>query len=140
MQGGSLAYLTYVKIREETETSKAVWEFVVHAFGPRARALADLLAAQVRAWDRDVRHGDNPSPTVHPAGTPDAELPAGHVLHKLHNCLVFDWDTGQTLKDRCRLRHIPARTTYRAPRRSNSRQWCGRRLAAPPEQLREALL
>ena len=91
VHGGSLAYLTHVKIREETETSKAVWEFVVHAFGPRARALADVLAAQVRAWDRDVRHGDDPRLTVYPAGTPDAALPAGHVLRKLHNYLVFDW-------------------------------------------------
>ena len=90
VRGGSLAYLTHVKIREETESSKAMWEFVVHAFGPRARALADVLAEQVRAWDRDVRHGDGPRLTVHTAGTPDAELPAGHVLRKPHSCLVFD--------------------------------------------------
>ena len=91
VQGGSLAYLTYVKVREETETSKAEWEFVVHAFGPRARALADALTDQVRTWDRDVRHSDGPRLTVHPAGTPDAELPAGHVLRKTQSCLVFDW-------------------------------------------------
>lgn len=98
-QGDSLAYLTHVKIRETNQEpthdsrqeAQSVWEFGVHAFGPRARALSDLLADRVRAWDRDVRYGPGPRLTVHPADTPDAELPTGHVLRKPRSCLVFDW-------------------------------------------------
>lgn len=92
-QGGSLAYLTHVRSREATGTAKAEWEFVVHAFGSRARALSDLLADGVRRWDRDVRPGPGPRLTAHPAATPDAELPRGHVVRKPLSRLVFDWST-----------------------------------------------
>ncbi|MEJ8653388.1 hypothetical protein WKI65_36335 [Streptomyces sp. MS1.AVA.3] len=33
--------------------------------------------------------------TVHPAGTPDHELPAGHVLDKTSSRLVFQWPGSQ---------------------------------------------
>jgi protein-L-isoaspartate(D-aspartate) O-methyltransferase len=68
-------------------------EFGVIGHGPDARRTAQLLAEQIRAWDRAGR----PSPrlTVLPAGTPDADLPAGHVLDKRHARLVISWPTAR---------------------------------------------
>ncbi|MFD7621830.1 methyltransferase, FxLD system [Streptomyces sp. NPDC059802] len=67
------------------------WEWVVHAFGEQGPQLAQQLAATVRAWDRDVRDGDNPGLTVHPAGTPDHLLPAGDVVDRPLSRMVFQW-------------------------------------------------
>ena len=49
------------------------------------------MAEHISAWDKSGR----PSPhlTVLPAGTPDADLPAGHVLDKRHTRLVISWQT-----------------------------------------------
>lgn len=68
------------------------WEFVTHAYGPARPALADRLADCVRDWDQYVRHTGYPPMTVHPADTPDDELPAGDVLEKkTATRLVFQW-------------------------------------------------
>lgn len=92
----SLAYLTHVQTRHGELPEDKEWEWVVHAFGEQGPQLAEQLAATVRAWDRHVRADDNdkhadPVLTVHPAGTPDDLLPAGHVLDKEHCRLVFQW-------------------------------------------------
>ncbi|MFF6772719.1 methyltransferase, FxLD system [Streptomyces sp. NPDC012637] len=92
----SLAYLTHVQTRHGELPEDKEWEWVVHAFGEQGLQLAEQLAATVRAWDRHVRADDNdkhadPLLTVHPAGTPDDLLPAGHVLDKEHCRLVFQW-------------------------------------------------
>ncbi|MEU9337966.1 methyltransferase, FxLD system [Streptomyces sp. NPDC048290] len=89
---GSLAYLTYEQIRDGDTPAEKLWEWVVHAFGDRGPQLAEHLAGAVRAWDRDVRgRAEDPGLTVHPAGTPDHELPAGDVLDKPRCRLVFQW-------------------------------------------------
>ncbi|SCF95670.1 methyltransferase, FxLD system [Streptomyces sp. Ncost-T10-10d] len=87
----SLAYLTHVQTRHGDNPADRLWEFTVHAFGDQGPVLASQVAATVRAWDRDVRNGDGPALTVHPAGTPDHRLPAGDVVDKRHARLVFQW-------------------------------------------------
>ncbi|GHG12323.1 methyltransferase, FxLD system [Streptomyces filamentosus] len=92
----SLAYLIHVQTRHGELPEDKEWEWFVHAFGEQGPQLAEQLAATVRAWDRHVRADENdkhadPVLTVHPAGTPDALLPAGHVLDKEHCRLVFQW-------------------------------------------------
>ncbi|MEU9125246.1 hypothetical protein AB0C96_36345 [Streptomyces sp. NPDC048506] len=49
------------------------------------------MAACVRSWDQHVRGTGDPQLTVHPAGTPDHELPSGYVLDKTSSRLVFQW-------------------------------------------------
>ncbi|MFD3470661.1 methyltransferase, FxLD system [Streptomyces sp. NPDC058682] len=92
----SLAYLIHVKTKDGDSPQNKEWEWTVHAFGEQGPALAERLAATVRAWDRHVRADDNdqhadPVLTVHPAGTPDDALPAGDVLDKTYCRLVFRW-------------------------------------------------
>ncbi|MER6216699.1 methyltransferase, FxLD system [Streptomyces sp. NPDC001674] len=92
----SLAYLLHVKTKDGDSPQDKEWEWAVHAFGEQGPALAERLAATVRAWDRHVRADDNdehadPVLTAHPAGTPDDALPAGDVLDKEHCRLVFRW-------------------------------------------------
>jgi protein-L-isoaspartate(D-aspartate) O-methyltransferase len=87
----TLAYLTYVTVTEgETEAERRS-EFMVHSVGPDREALAEQVAARVRDWNRTVRHTGYPRLTVHPAGTPDHVLPAGHGLDKRASRLVFHW-------------------------------------------------
>ncbi|MGH3889049.1 MAG: hypothetical protein ACRDSZ_21260 [Pseudonocardiaceae bacterium] len=53
---------------------------------PRAR-----FAEQIRIWDRDHRRGPGPRLTVHPADTPDVELPSGLVLDRRQTRIVICW-------------------------------------------------
>lgn len=92
--GGSLAYLTHVKVHDEPKPADSRYEFYVHAYGPAAPNLADRFAACVQAWDRHVRETGYPPLTVHPAGTPSDQLPAGYVLDKPSARLVFQWPGG----------------------------------------------
>jgi protein-L-isoaspartate(D-aspartate) O-methyltransferase len=66
-------------------------EFGVVAHGPDAANVARTMAEHISAWDKAGR----PSPhlTARPAGTPDPDLPPGHVLNKRHTRLVISWQT-----------------------------------------------
>jgi protein-L-isoaspartate(D-aspartate) O-methyltransferase len=66
-------------------------EFGSVGHGPDAARTARVLTEQISAWDDAGR----PSPrlTVLPAGTPDAELPAGFLLDKRHTRLSISWPT-----------------------------------------------
>ncbi|MGW1466358.1 methyltransferase, FxLD system [Streptomyces sp. NPDC002308] len=97
---GSLACLTWAQIRGGPEPADRRSEFVVRAHGPAGPELAERLAGCVRAWDRQVRDRGYPAMTVHPAGTPDEELPPGDVLDMPSVRLVLRW---------------PGRTTVRLP-------------------------
>ncbi|MBQ0866354.1 hypothetical protein [Streptomyces sp. RK75] len=88
---GSLPCLTTVQLHQGETPPESRWEFVTHAYGPAGPALADRLADCVRDWDQYVRHTGYPPMTVHPADTPDDELPAGDVLDKTATRLVFQW-------------------------------------------------
>ncbi|MFD7486982.1 hypothetical protein [Streptomyces mirabilis] len=94
---GSLAYLIHVQTRHGDSPAEKEWEFFVHAFGDQGPQLAEQLAATARTWDRNVRDGAKPVLTVHPAGTPDRQLPAGDVLDKPLSRLVFQWPGRNTL-------------------------------------------
>jgi protein-L-isoaspartate(D-aspartate) O-methyltransferase len=91
IRDGSLARLLTRKLPADT-SGENLWEFGIHAHGPHADKIAGTMAALVVAWDRDARHSTGPQLTVHPAGTADHQLPAGHVLDKRHSRLVFTWD------------------------------------------------
>ncbi|GAA1001497.1 hypothetical protein GCM10009555_106250 [Acrocarpospora macrocephala] len=71
------------------QVGAGVHEFGAYAHGPSADMAAELMAEQIRAWDRAGR----PSPrlSVHQTGTPDADLPGGFVLDKRHTRLVISW-------------------------------------------------
>lgn len=88
---GSMAYLTYVLVKDGETPEERRSEFVVHAVGPAGTELAERMAACVRSWDQHVRGTGYPEMTVHPAGTPDHALPIGHVLDKPSSRLVFQW-------------------------------------------------
>ncbi|MEE1823802.1 methyltransferase, FxLD system [Streptomyces sp. BE20] len=88
---GSLAYLTYVWVNDGETPAQQRAEFVAHAFGESGPALSARLAAAVRRWDGHARGHGYPRMTVHPATTPDSDLPAGHVVDKVLSRLVFQW-------------------------------------------------
>ncbi|MEW1550484.1 methyltransferase, FxLD system [Streptomyces tsukubensis] len=90
-QHGSLAYLTHTPTTPAHQENGREWEFRVHAFGDHAPALTELLTHAVRTWDRTVRNGPDPALTIHPAHTPDHQLPPGHRNDKPHSRLVFCW-------------------------------------------------
>lgn len=87
-RGSSLAYRT--KLRP-VNAEKTIREHGVYAHGPNAAELAERFMDQIRIWDRNHRHGPGPCLTVHPAGTPDAELPAGLVIDRRHTRIVLSW-------------------------------------------------
>lgn len=67
VEGGSLAYLTHVLVKDGETPQERRSEFVVHACGPAGPVLAERMAACVRAWDRKARRAGYPLMTVHPA-------------------------------------------------------------------------
>ncbi len=87
-QGSSLAYLAKLRLANAGETAR---ELGVYAHGPDAVKVADRFMEQIRIWDRDHRHGPGPRLTVHPANTPDAELPSGLVADRRHTRIVIFW-------------------------------------------------
>ncbi|MFI8952710.1 methyltransferase, FxLD system [Streptomyces sp. NPDC053750] len=88
---GSLAYLTYRKVRDAPEPADRMTEFFIHAYGPAAEEVAERFAECVRVWDREVRESGYPPMTVHPAATPGDQLPPGDVLDKPSARLVLQW-------------------------------------------------
>ncbi|GAA0284402.1 hypothetical protein GCM10009527_095590 [Actinomadura nitritigenes] len=97
----SFAYLT----TRPTADPQSV-EFGVHAFGSGRAALAETVAAQVRAWDQEQRGGPGPRIEVHPVGTPDDQLPAGRVVDKRHSRVTLSWSAAPTADDQA-VPHTP---------------------------------
>ncbi|MFJ9645493.1 NUDIX domain-containing protein [Streptomyces sp. NPDC101206] len=118
VRGGSLACLVQRRTahdgshgsRASPGTSSRL-ELGVRAVGPDGKAAADAVAAAVLAWQREFRgHGTRtaarttartgtrvpaPAPVLtlalHPAGTPDDRLPAGHVVDRPRCRIVCRW-------------------------------------------------
>ncbi|MEU5136870.1 methyltransferase, FxLD system [Streptomyces californicus] len=88
---GSLAYLTHTKITEGPDPADRRSEFFIHAYGPAGPALAERFASCVRTWDREVRESWYPALSIHPAGTPDDQLPPGDRVDAPACRMVFDW-------------------------------------------------
>jgi protein-L-isoaspartate(D-aspartate) O-methyltransferase len=86
--GGTFAYRATARpISPDTGR----YEFGVYAHGPDAENLAGHFVDLIRTWDRDHRFGPGPRIEVHPAATPDAELPDGRVIDKRHTRVVISW-------------------------------------------------
>jgi protein-L-isoaspartate(D-aspartate) O-methyltransferase len=86
--GGSLAYLARPRPVDDERTA---FEFGACGHGPRGAELAERMAGQLRAWDREHRHGPGPDLAVHPAGTPASDLPPGRVIRKRHTTMLLSW-------------------------------------------------
>lgn len=92
IRDGSLAHLLTRKLPAD-DSGTSLWEFGIHAHGPQADELAEIMADLVVAWDRDARGATGPQLSVYPVGTVDRDLPEGHVLDKRHSRLVFMWES-----------------------------------------------
>jgi protein-L-isoaspartate(D-aspartate) O-methyltransferase len=88
--GDSFAYLA------TRPAEPGMVEFGGHAFGWQASALAEVMAEQVRVWDRDQRRGPGPSFAVWPKDTPDERLPEGLVINKRHHRVTISWPAATT--------------------------------------------
>ncbi|MGH3897432.1 MAG: methyltransferase, FxLD system [Pseudonocardiaceae bacterium] len=88
VEGRSLAYRAKLRPVDAEATRR---ELGAYAHGPNAAEAADRFADQIRIWDRDHRHGPGPRLTVHPADTPDADLPTGLVIDRRHTRIVISW-------------------------------------------------
>jgi protein-L-isoaspartate(D-aspartate) O-methyltransferase len=84
--GSSLAYLARPRPVDDERTA---FELGACGHGPRGAELAEQLAGQIRAWDREHRHGPGPVLTVYPASTPASDLPPGHVIRKRHTTMLL---------------------------------------------------
>lgn len=84
VDGGSFAYLTFRRVEAVTD----IYEYGVYAHGPDAEKVADRMIGCIRDWD-----GNNTKAciTVHPADTPNDQLPAGVVLNKRHTRVTVSW-------------------------------------------------
>ncbi|MFG3429514.1 class I SAM-dependent methyltransferase [Streptomyces californicus] len=79
------------KIADGPDPADRRSEFFIHAFGPAGPALAERFASCVRTWDREVRESWYPALSIHPAGTPDDQLPPGDRVDAPACRMVFDW-------------------------------------------------
>ncbi|KOX27117.1 protein-L-isoaspartate O-methyltransferase [Saccharothrix sp. NRRL B-16348] len=64
----------------------------VHTYGPSPAALAEVVAEQLRIWDRDHRGGPGPQYLIYPTATPGEQLPeADFVVGKRHSRVLISW-------------------------------------------------
>lgn len=88
--------LTYLAVRKTETGGEARFEFGAHAFGPRARELAESMNAAIATWGHVHRNGSGPRIGFHPNATDPQSLPEGRVLPKRHGSVVTSWpDEGQ---------------------------------------------
>ncbi|MEU9891094.1 methyltransferase, FxLD system [Sphaerisporangium sp. NPDC051017] len=87
VDGASFAYIT----TRTAENVAASAEFGVHAYGPAAAHLAEMVAEQLRVWSREHRGGPGPQYRIYPAEIPDDVLPAGRVIDKVRSRVVISW-------------------------------------------------
>jgi protein-L-isoaspartate(D-aspartate) O-methyltransferase len=85
VDGGSFAYLT---LRQH---GQGTFEFGTHAFGPKAHALAEAMAEQIRAWDLVHRSGPGPRIAAYPVSIREECLPDGLVITKRHVRVSISW-------------------------------------------------
>ncbi|TQS42056.1 methyltransferase, FxLD system [Cryptosporangium phraense] len=83
-RGGTLAYRSWRRFDGGAEVR-------VTAHGPDAADVAAEFAQAHRVWAGTRRPGSPARIAVYPAGTPDAELPAGYRLDRRHSRTVITW-------------------------------------------------
>jgi protein-L-isoaspartate(D-aspartate) O-methyltransferase len=86
VEDDSFAYL----VTRRTEDNKHI-EYGVHGLGPNAKQLADNVADMLRDWEANRRGGPSPVIRVYPADTPDDQIPADRVIHKVHSRISLSW-------------------------------------------------
>jgi protein-L-isoaspartate(D-aspartate) O-methyltransferase len=86
VQGPNLAYVTIADRGPDHDV-----EFVVHAFGPDATELAQVVADQLAVWGQQIRGGAGPTFCAYPIGTPDEELPSVSVVDKTYFRITISW-------------------------------------------------
>ncbi|MFD5319404.1 methyltransferase, FxLD system [Streptomyces sp. NPDC127098] len=94
VDGHGFGYLTHRRTDDDNRV-----EFGAHALGPSAPAFAETLADHVRTWETEHRGGPGPRITIHPAGTPDDQLPQGplrRVIDKKHSRVTLSWTRAVT--------------------------------------------
>ncbi|WP_369173475.1 methyltransferase, FxLD system [Streptomyces sp. R28] len=85
VDGDSFAYRT---VRATDDADRFELGAVGH--GPQGKAVAERLVEEIQTWDREHR-GHRAHIEVHPAGTPDDQLPAGRVIDRLHTRITISW-------------------------------------------------
>lgn len=86
VDGANLAYVASRRLGGDDLTLE------VHAYGPNPTALAEVVAEQLRIWDRDHRGGPGPQYLVYPTATPDEQLPAADfAVGKRHSRVLISW-------------------------------------------------
>ena len=87
IKGDSLALFRFRSLPDTERTEDVAGELGVLGFGPAGPKLVDRVLAAIHTWDTDRTH--QPEFTLHPADTPDHELPDGTVIDKIHRRLVL---------------------------------------------------
>jgi protein-L-isoaspartate(D-aspartate) O-methyltransferase len=85
VDGDSFAYRT---VRRTEDPDR--FELGAIGHGPNGQDVAERLVEQVQTWNREHR-GDRAHIEVHPAGTPDDQLPAGRVIDRPHSRITISW-------------------------------------------------
>lgn len=81
----SFAYLAFRELDDDT------FEFGAYGHGPGAARLAEQLVDQVRAWDRQHRHGKPSVITVYPASFTLPSMSGERVIRKRHSTVTITW-------------------------------------------------
>ena len=85
VRGSAFAYLA---VRPALDGAGV--EFGARAYGPDAELAATAMVEQIRAWDRDGRHGGPPTFAYWPNGT-DRPQPPAAVMAKTHGVVTISW-------------------------------------------------
>lgn len=85
VDGGSFAYRASRPTAEEDQ-----YELGAIGHGPDAQKVTERLVHEIQAWNSEHR-GHQAHIHVHPAGTPDEQLPAGRVIDRPHTRVTISW-------------------------------------------------
>jgi protein-L-isoaspartate(D-aspartate) O-methyltransferase len=96
LAGSSLAYATTRRADSDNDNDNGEHggdlRWWAHAYGPDADLLARRVADRLSAFAQGPRRsGTRPTFTIAPAGTPEADLPAGRIVDKRHSRVVISW-------------------------------------------------
>ncbi len=86
-EGDSLALFRFRTLPDTERTQDTTGELGVLTFAPAGPKLVDRVLDAIHTWDTDRTH--QPEFTLHPADTPDHELPGDSVIDKIHRRLVL---------------------------------------------------
>ncbi|XUL89039.1 methyltransferase, FxLD system [Streptomyces galilaeus] len=85
VDGDSFAYRTV----RRTESPDR-FELGAIGHGPQGQKVAERLVEEIQVWDREHR-GDRARIEIHPASTPDVQLPSGRIVDRPHTRVLITW-------------------------------------------------